>query len=95
MSRAVVLLPLAVGAAVWGRLGISRDLVVAAVRSVVQLVAVSAVIAVVLREVWSSVLFATVMFAIAVWTTAGRVQARGDLAWVARGSAPGSGRSCS
>ena len=79
----VVLLGLAVGAAVWGRLGISRDLVVAAVRSVVQLVAVSAVIAVVLREVWSSVLFATVMFAIAVWTAAGRVQARRDLAWVA------------
>ena len=79
----VILLALAVAAAVWGRLGISRQLVIAAIRAVVQLVAVSAVIAVVLREVWSSMLFATVMFAIAAWTAAGRVQARSDLAWVA------------
>ena len=79
----VILLALAVAAAVWGRLGISRQLVIAAIRAVVQLVAVSAVIAVVLRQVWSSMLFATVMFAIAAWTAAGREQARRDLAWVA------------
>ena len=79
----VILLAIAVAVAVWGQLGISQELVVAAVRSVVQLVAVSAVIAVVLREVWSSMLFAAAMFAIATWTAAGRVQARRDLAWVA------------
>ncbi len=85
----VALLGLAVGVSVWGRLGISRDLVVAALRAVVQLVAVSAVIAVVLRHVWSSVLFALAMFAVAAWTAAGRVQARRDLAWIAGSIAAG------
>ncbi len=78
----VVLLGLAVGAARWGRIGVSRELAIAAVRAVVQLVAVAAVITVVLERVWSSLLFAAVMFAVAVWTAAGRVGARRDLAWI-------------
>lgn len=78
-----VLLVMALGAARWGRLGLTRDVVIAAVRAMVQLVAVSAVIGVALRHVWSSLLFATVMFSVAVWTAGGRCGARRNWVWIA------------
>lgn len=78
----LVLLAIAAGVARWGRVGVSRELTIAAVRAVIQLVAVAAVIGVVLERVWSSLLFAAAMFAVAAWTAAGRVGARRDLGWV-------------
>lgn len=83
VASLVVLLALAVGAARWGRLGIERESVVAAARAVVQLAAVAAVIGVALRHIWSSLLFAGLMFSIAVWTAGGRIGARRDWAWIA------------
>jgi putative ABC transport system permease protein len=78
----VALLAMAVAAARWGRLGISRDVTVAAGRAIVQLAVVSSVIAILLREVWSSLLFALVMFVVAMLTAAGRVEARRDWPWI-------------
>lgn len=77
-----VLLVLALVAARWGRLGLTREVVIAAVRSMAQLVAVSALIGVALRHVWSSLLFAAVMFSVAVWTAGGRGRSRHDWTWI-------------
>lgn len=85
----VILLGLAVASARWGRLGLTRDLVVAALRATVQLIAVAAVIGVMLQRIWTSLLFAALMFSIAVWTSSGRVKARRDVLWV--GAAIGCG----
>ncbi len=85
----VLLLLIALAGARWGRVGISREITVAAVRAAAQLVAVSAVIGLVLQEVWTSLLFAAAMFAVSVWTAAGRVGARRDWPWI--GTALGAG----
>jgi putative ABC transport system permease protein len=79
----VALLLLALAGARWGRVKVSQEIVVAAIRACVQLVAVSAVIGVVLQRWWSSVLFAMLMFSVAVWTAAGRIAARRNWPWVA------------
>jgi len=79
----VLLLALGLGAAWAGRIRLTRELVVAALRAAVQLTVVALVIAAVLEHGWSSVLFAVVMFAVAVITAAGRVGARPCLPWVA------------
>lgn len=78
----MILLAIAVVAGRWGRLGLTRDLVLAAMRSIVQLIAVSAVIGVMLQRIWTSLVFAAVMFSIAVWTSSGRIKARRDWVWV-------------
>ncbi len=79
----IVLLAVALLAARWGRLGLSRDLFVAASRAIVQLIAVSAVIGLMLQRIWTSLVFAALMFSVAVWTAGGRIRARGDWRWVA------------
>jgi len=78
-----ILLALAVSAVHWGRLRLTREVVVAASRSMLQLLAVSAVIGLMLQRVWTSLMFIVVMFSIAVWTASGRIRARGDWSWVA------------
>jgi putative ABC transport system permease protein len=85
----VVLLALAVGVARVGRIPVAASLTTAAVRACVQLAAVSVVIAAVLGQVWSALLFATGMFAVATLTAAGRVAARRDAAWIALALAAG------
>jgi putative ABC transport system permease protein len=69
----VVLLLIAAGTAMALHLGLSRQVVVAVVRAVVQLAAVSSVIVAVARSLWLSTLFVLVMFAVAAWTSARRV----------------------
>lgn len=85
----VVLLGVALAAARIGRLPVSREIVVAAVRAVVQLAAVSTIIALVLERVWSSLLFVGGMFVIAVWVATGRAEARRDWLWVSAALAAG------
>ncbi|HWN32625.1 MAG TPA: ABC transporter permease [Pseudonocardia sp.] len=73
----VLLLLIAASTALALHLGLSRQVVVAAVRAVVQLTAVSSVIVVVARSLWLSALFVLVMFTVASWTSARRVAAAG------------------
>jgi putative ABC transport system permease protein len=80
----VVLVLMAVTASYVGRLGVGRDHVTAAVRAVVQLGVVSLVIAAALASVWWSLAFASVMFLVATFTAAGRIDVpRAQLPWVA------------
>jgi putative ABC transport system permease protein len=72
-----LLLLIAAGTAVALHLGLSRQVVVAAVRAVVQLAAVSSVIVAVAHSLWLSALFVLVMFAVATWTSARRVATAG------------------
>ena len=87
-------LALAVLAGRWGRLGLTRDLVVAACRAIVQLIAVSAVIGLMLQRIWTSLIFAALMFSVAVWTAGGRIRARSDWRWVAVAIDGAQPRSC-
>jgi putative ABC transport system permease protein len=81
----------AVGAVVlWlGELGRGRAVVVAAVRAVVQLAAVSFVITAILRSGWWTTLFVLVMFAVATVTSARRVGVPRRLPWIAAAMAGG------
>jgi putative ABC transport system permease protein len=86
----VVLVAMAVAAAVLGRLGTEREYPSAALRAVVQLALVSLVIAAALASVWLSLGFVLLMFAVATWTSTGRVRApRGQLPWVGLAIASG------
>lgn len=79
----VLLVGVAVLASVAGRLGIQREYPTAALRAVVQLALVSLVIAAALASVWLSVAFVLLMFAVATWTSTGRIRVpRGQLPWV-------------
>lgn len=76
----VVLLALVVAAAVAGHLsglGQSRPIVVAAGRAALQLAAVSAVLAIVLRSLWLSALFVLLILTVAAVTSARRVTGSG------------------
>ncbi|HJQ45429.1 MAG TPA: ABC transporter permease [Amycolatopsis sp.] len=89
---AVVLVALAaVGAVVvWrGEIGRGRDVVIAAVRAVAQLAAVSFVIAAILRSGWWTALFVLLMFAVAAFTSARRVGVPKRLHWIAVAIAAG------
>ncbi len=85
----VVLVLMAIVGSRIGRLAIERQLVVAAGRAVVQLALVSTVIAVVIIEPWSSVMFGVVMFAAATLTAGGRIEAGSDWPWIAVALASG------
>ena len=79
----VALVAVAVGAATLGRLGTQREYPTAALRAVVQLAAVSLVIAAALASVWLSLAFVLLMFAVATWTSTGRTGVpRGQLPWI-------------
>ena len=86
----VLLVAVAAGASVAGRLGVERQHVGAAVRAVVQLAVVSLVIGAALTSVWGSLAFATLMLLVATWTSTGRIGApRAELAWVGLAIAAG------
>jgi putative ABC transport system permease protein len=79
----VLLVAVAVGAAVLGRLGTEREYPTAALRAVVQLALVSLVITAALASVWLSLAFVLLMFVVATWTSTGRIRVpRGQLPWV-------------
>lgn len=69
----VALVVLAALAAGLGRLGTARSSVVAAVRAVVQLAVVAAVILALVRSWWGTVAFVLVMLGVATWTSAHRM----------------------
>ena len=85
----VVLTLLALVASLVGRLRVERSLATAAGRAAVQLALVSLVIAAVLSHLAWSAAFAVVMFAVAVFTSAGRIGARAAWPWVAVAVAAG------
>lgn len=84
-----ILLALGVAAAAVGRLRAGKAQVIAAVRAVIQLAAISLVIAWAISTWWWSIVFACFMFGIGVWTTAGSVGVRRCWPWVAAALASG------
>lgn len=84
------LVAVAVTASYLGHLGVERQHLTAAARAVVQLAVVSLVIAAALGSIWWSLAFAVLMFAVATWTSAGRIDvARGQIPWVGSAIAAG------
>lgn len=71
------------------RLGIARDTVIAALRAALQLAAVSLIIVAAVGQVWSSLLFALVMFAVGLYTTCRRTGITSAWPWVALAMAAG------
>lgn len=85
----VLLLAVAVGADLYGRFGMARQQAFAALRAVVQLALVSLVIAAAVQTIWGGFAFALLMFGVAVYTTAKRVDAPGAWPWAALAMAAG------
>ena len=78
-----LLLAIAVVAARLSRMPTGGRSVIAVSRAVIQLALVAGLIRLALEHVWSAALFALIMLAVATFTSAGRVEARGDWPWVA------------
>lgn len=78
----VVLLAIALTAAVVGRLPVARSVATASLRALVQLAAVSLILAAVLGSLAWSAVFAVFMLAVATGTSAGRIGARRSWPWV-------------
>jgi len=78
-----LLLLLAVGAAVAGRMPTAGRSALAVIRAALQLAIVASVIRLALEHVWSALLFAAVMLSVATFTSAGRIEARANWPWVA------------
>lgn len=79
----VLLVALGVAATTWGRVPLGRQQVVAAVRAIVQLAAVSGIVTLAVQTLWGGFAFLLVMLAVAVWTTTGRVGVRDCWPWTA------------
>lgn len=85
----VVLVLLGVGVAGAGGLPVRREVVTATLRAVAQLSVVSLAIAAVLGSLWWSAAFALLMFGVATYTSARRVDALHDVGWIAVGLVAG------
>lgn len=85
LAAVVIVLVAAAATASWvARLGVTRDQVTAALRAVLQLAVVSAVIAAALDSLVWSLAFVAMMLCVAVLTSARRIDiARAQVAWVA------------
>jgi putative ABC transport system permease protein len=87
----LVLVAVAAAVARLGQLGHGRQIVVAGARAAVQLAAVSLLIAAIVRSLWYTAAFVTVMCAVAAWTSGRRIGAgRSDAWWAAVPIAAGS-----
>jgi putative ABC transport system permease protein len=85
-----VLVLLAVTASYVGRLDVERTHLTASVRAVVQLAVVSLVITAALGSIWWSLAFAVLMFTVATWTSAGRIDVPpAQIGWVGLAIAAG------
>ena len=84
-----LLVALAMLAAWAGRFAFLRSVPWAAARAVVQLLAVSFIVVAAVTRLWAAALFVAAMFAVAVWTTTGRIGARRAWAWSALAVAAG------
>jgi putative ABC transport system permease protein len=69
----LILVGVAATVSLVGRFGISRALVVASVRAVIQLALVATIIVAVVRSWWLTAGFVAVMFAVACWTSSRRI----------------------
>ncbi len=88
----VALLAAAVVVARAGRLGVERDQITAALRSVVQLAVVSLVIAAVLDSLWGSFAFVAMMYVVATATVVRRLDLPSrQTGWIALAIAAGAG----
>lgn len=85
----VLLVVLAATVSRVGALRLERQLVVAALRALLQLAVVASVVVAAIGQLWSSALFIFAMFAIGVWTTTGRTGSRRSWPWVAMAMAAG------
>lgn len=85
----LILLLLALAGSWWGQLKVERDVGVAALRAVVQLALVSLIITAVVSRVGWSLVFATFMFGVAVFTTCRRIGAPRAWPWAALAMACG------
>lgn len=85
----LLLVALTLAVSWYGKLRIGRQTVVAAIRAVVQLAAVSVIIVAALHHLWSAVAFVLVMFVIGVYTTATRVGVRDCWPYVSLAMAAG------
>lgn len=82
-SALVALLLVAIAASRLGQLGLQKRLLTAAIRAVIQLAAVSLVIAAALAQLWSALAFALLMFVVAVITSSKRSGVAPAWPWVA------------
>lgn len=89
MLALVLLVALAAATSWWGRVGLARQSVVAAVRAALQLAAVSLIIVGALRNVWLALAFSLVMLAVAVRTTVKRTGVGSSWPWTALAMACG------
>lgn len=89
VATLAALVILALAGSRFGRLGVERPLITAAVRAVVQLTLVSLAITAVISRLWAIGIFVAIMFVTATVTAAGRVGARRDWVWCALGLASG------
>lgn len=79
-----------VAASYAGHLGVERNHLTASARAVAQLAVVSLVIAAALDSIWWSMAFAALMFGVATWTSAGRIDVPpAQVGWVAASIAAG------
>lgn len=85
----LLFLALALAASWVGRLRIGRETVVAGVRAVLQLTAVSAIIVAAFTQLAGALAFVAVMFAIGCYTTCKRTNVLSDWPWVAASMAAG------
>ena len=85
-----VLVVLAVAASYVGHLDVERTHLTASARAVVQLAVVSLVITAALGSIWWSLAFAVLMFSVATWTSAGRIDIPlAQIGWVGAAIAAG------
>jgi putative ABC transport system permease protein len=85
----LALTTLGVAASAAGRLGVGREVVVAAARAAVQLAVVSLIITAAIAQLWSTLAFVALMFTVAVVTTIRRVDAVAAWPWSALAMAAG------
>lgn len=85
----VLLVAVGVAVSLAGRLKVEREILVAAVRAIIQLAAVSLLIAAAVAHPATAWLFVGVMFAVAVFTTTRRVRAPRAWPWAALAMATG------
>ncbi|WP_277032811.1 ABC transporter permease [Propionimicrobium lymphophilum] len=78
----IALCALAATVARFAKLTLSKQIIIAAIRSILQLAAVSFIVVLAVQRWWSGLLFIIAMFLYAVWTTTGTVKNRNSFLWV-------------
>nr|WP_076388743.1 ABC transporter permease [Vaginimicrobium propionicum] len=85
----VLLIGIAITISKVGRLAVGKQVAVAALRAIIQLALVSAVVVAAVQYWWTGLIFLVLMFGNAVWTTTGRVENRKTWGWTSLAMACG------